>query len=309
MRPKLPGTLREVIDDATHELDASALGEARTWRLRQLAKDPATTPVTFERVAVRLGMSSPESITAHELRQLAIIDELPASQRPAGFPAGSDYSWRSLADGEWLPADDGDAEAMFDALRRWTLTESTAGRAAVRESLAAGILERSVLERLTGKRIAAQAGVSDEQLLRSWLRLAADAGNTGLDRAHEDLLQVRKVLRRMDESDPQLAELRSEALSLVKRNLRRLDGELSDGYSNHPEYAELGRLQAQADLFVTMRTLRRVADAPREAKAAAAAAAEGSLAAAIAPVTATATPPTPTAAPEGAAAGSELLSW
>lgn len=51
----------------------------------------------------------------------------------------------------------------------------------------------------------------------------------------------------------QTARLWDETRELLERNLARLNGELQDSYLNHPDYAEVGRIQANVDLIERFR--------------------------------------------------------
>ncbi|MCW2921245.1 MAG: hypothetical protein JWL76_1119 [Thermoleophilia bacterium] len=292
-RPQIAGALRQEMQelDAVGDTDYSNIwGGLRTQRLQQLlAQDPPVDPEVLERAAVRVGLGTVDDVSFFDLHQLALLDELPTGRRPA-MPETGDYSWREIADGEWLPSSDGDARAEFDKLRRWATTESPIGRARVIESVKSGTIDRSLLTDLTGKKAAARATLTDETLLSAWLQKVSHAGYDGTDVAERDLLQVRKVLTRMDEVDPALKDLLKDARRLVRRNLERLDGERPDGYDIHPEYAELGRLQSQGELLARMRELR---------------ATQGASDAVTSASTVTTT-----AAPEGAAVtGTDVLTW
>jgi hypothetical protein len=124
--------------------------------------------------------------------------------------------------------------AQLDAARRELLGTGELG------ALASAVVDREQLE-LVGLTGAAASAVR----LRHSLP-------TNPSTAKSWMLDVQRELRSADVSGP-VTTVRDEALALIDRNLARIEGERwwipRDGYANHPDYAELGRVRSSFQLL------------------------------------------------------------
>jgi hypothetical protein len=91
-----------------------------------------------------------------------------------------------------------------------------------------------------------------------------------LNVARDWLVDVRRALEGVETSGP-AAELRAAAIEMVDRNLARVDGRrglrFRDGYANHPDYAELGRVRNTWQLLERLSAPAPTATVPAEAGA------------------------------------------
>jgi hypothetical protein len=161
-------------------------------------------------------------------------------------------------------------------------------RAALEAAIAGGpIPERARLAEFEA--LESFAAISRSQRASIGGRLLEHVTTTTVPGARTFLDDVQAVLRNMDGAPPQLQPVRTSIDELVELNVARINGRSPRGavrgYSNHPDYAELGRIRANLSLLAK-------ATAPRPAAPAAASAAA------------------PAAAPTSAStAGAEILTW
>lgn len=132
------------------------------------------------------------------------------------------------------PSIDSASPGQLEAARRQLL-----GRGEI-DPLATSILERGQLDRI---------GITGSEAAAVRLRHLEPATP---DTARVWLLDARAAMERADLDGPGAA-LRDSANKLIDRNLARIDGDrrwrLRDGYSNHPDYAEVGRVRSTWQLL------------------------------------------------------------
>ncbi len=96
-----------------------------------------------------------------------------------------------------------------------------------------------------------EAGLDAATMARGAI-LALD-GTSGLTSSLPDLLRaVRTRIVSLELPSDELVAVRDEVIELADRNIRRMNGELHDGYMRHPDYAELGRVAQSAKLLETL---------------------------------------------------------
>jgi hypothetical protein len=238
--------------------------------IRDLALNAAYRPDTF-------GNRSSRFFVGHSYFDAWQASQLPVDARRAridellsGDPhARTREEWRELAgllnagghdvlDHPWFPGTQpgyGARHAMlggYDVIERLGLDATTASapqlEVARRQLLAPGELDdlaRSIVQRDQLDAVGITGAEADAVRLRHLEPTHPQAARLWLD-AIADAMQRTPV-------DGSVAPLRDGALDLVRRNVARIDGDRwwrpFDGYANHPDYAELGRVRSTWQLI------------------------------------------------------------
>lgn len=98
----------------------------------------------------------------------------------------------------------------------------------------------------------AQAGLDPAVIHVRALSALSRAGDTHPRDVGAQLALVRARLASVTSDDPAALTLRDDTLTMVNRNVARIDGTRSDTYGNHPDYAEIGRIVANGQLLDAM---------------------------------------------------------
>jgi hypothetical protein len=121
----------------------------------------------------------------------------------------------------------------------------------------------------------ASVGLTSEDLLRSTLQSLRAASPTDLGSIDDGMRLAKELVDSMP-APGDAAAIRRDASQLLDRNIRRIAGTVSGGYSNNPDFAELGRAIEQAELLAQLSSAGRTpATATPAAANAAADAAQG----------------------------------
>jgi hypothetical protein len=201
-------------------------------------------------------------ITQADMNVLALADDLPADKLP-GMPAqvNSSYSRARIAQSGWIPTGDSDAKAEVANLRAWAMSSTDEGRAiATAKVLAGEPLEGALLQSLAsgGDDVLASLGLNRTDLLNSAGAQLDGTGSLDLPDVLSNLQLTQSLVTGVTGSG-HIKVAREDAIRLLQRNIDRIEGRLNDGYSNYPDYAEIGAAVTQARTAVEMQ--RRLAHA------------------------------------------------
>lgn len=217
---------------------------------RQLAAQPFTSPVTMNAEIEQLLARPAAEFDAEDVRRLAVIDGLPDHLRP-DLPPRSVYATPPSV----LAAQgfDGSKEEVRSALRtvsEWRAMTNESGREQLRERLASGqtVTSRTLQHLGSSESLRSSVGIDDESLLAMAMRSVAD--DAGERYVRVDLAVARATLDRMEETEPSLQRIHDQVTTLI-------DEALASGRP-YPEYAQIGRASAMAELLVKLRQDARV---------------------------------------------------
>jgi hypothetical protein len=225
----------------------------------QLVHDPSVTKSSLTDEVARIVLKPDAEVTQADLERLATLDDLPSNLKPELPRRATSYSRRELANFRSLPGRDSDATREFASLRQWAMLETDTGRAVARERVQAGEqLDPITLAALArgGENALASIGLSSEDLLRSTvasLRAASPEDLSSLDQC----MRLAKELLDSTPKTPATRAIIEDASTLFDRNIQRIAGRSSGGYSNYPDFAELGRAIEQAELVASLRAAER----------------------------------------------------
>ena len=238
------------------------LANLRHWHeARALDEDPAVTRDTLMREISDILAKPDELITTDDMRRIVTFELLDGDKR-LGLP-GTAADRRNLVTTGWLPgATPMQVRSDLKQLRLWLYTSSPAGLAQFRTRLVAGEpVDQEVLDAVAGiplDRLAA-AGIEMDHLFAESLSKLTGTGGLATALIGARVQTARTLLGRLDtSSDPMQALLASDIDALLESNIGRAGGTVRDGYSTHPEYAQLGSIIAKGRLLLGVREATRV---------------------------------------------------
>ncbi|MCW2921246.1 MAG: hypothetical protein JWL76_1120 [Thermoleophilia bacterium] len=239
----------------------------RAWReRRKLLDDPTLTRDAVVTRFTQAVLKPDDLITPSELNLLALLDELPDHLRidvPAPVRGGS----RSGLGLVGSVSSGSSASSEIASLRAWAMTSTDAGRDVARQKVLAGEpLEGALLRSLAGgdDAVLASIGVTRTDLLDSAVANLDGTGSTNLTDVLANLKLAQSLVTGV-EGTGHIQTAREDAIRLLQRNVDRIEGRLHDGYSNYPDYAEIGAAVTQAKTAVGMQ--RRLAEVAARAGA------------------------------------------
>jgi hypothetical protein len=249
----LPGQdARRVLSSVRHYLD-----EAPARRFHALWNVERMTPQQRIEAARDLFSHAPERLTAGEW---AHLEALLRTDIPGPRTLGSINPLDRIASAQTStvltkPSEPWDAAPYFSA---WNATldpdhlrnldravDAIAAGTATPQQLELVLIDRARL----GALVARHTPEEQLRIATTVLRGTADAPGEGVK---ETLRTLRASLAQRP-TDAELDELRATTIELIDRNIARMEGRTPEGavrgYSNHPDYAEVGRIRANLDIF------------------------------------------------------------
>jgi hypothetical protein len=216
--------------------------------------DPSVTRETVAREVASLLATPVEDLDADAMRRLSMLLRAPEQLRvPLPAAADSHYLFEDLGLLRRHPASDLKAADVYAQGRLHVLSrldpevlvaelraKSSAGEP-IDGRLAASLLEEH-------PDLLAKAGVDPWELHDQTLELLA-RGRLSTRDMGDRLELVRLGLQRTQPGDDVQRAMRDDLLELVERNIARTKRERTDTFSNHPDYAEVGRIAENGKLL------------------------------------------------------------
>ena len=239
-----------------------------------MVADPAVTRETVVREVSELLQRPLAELDEPAMRRLSVLMRAPEHLRPPMPPIGDPhYRFDDLGLLRRLPSKDLGAKDRFLDGRRFILSAIDPD-ALVRELQATAAAGGHVDPRIVAvllhqhpERLAAAgidlAGIHD-QALAAVARGHVPGVGSRTKELGDQLDLVRIGVRRTEPADDVQRAIRADLLELLDRNIARMRRERTDTFYDHPDYAEVGRISAQASL---LRSLTAANPAPKAAEA------------------------------------------
>jgi hypothetical protein len=222
-----------------------------------MVADPAVTRDTVSKEVVGLLTRPVDSLGEDEMRRLSVLMRAPEQLRPALPPrVDPHYVFEDLGLLRRIPARDLKSRDIYLAGRLQLLTKE-APDVLVGELRTLRDRHFPMDPRLVAALLAdhpeliERAGVRASDLHTTAINLLAGGERTPRD-IGDQLAIIRIGVERATPADDVQRAMRDELLALVDRNIARVRGEVRDTFSNHPDYAELGRIVENARLLRTL---------------------------------------------------------
>lgn len=219
--------------------------------------DPAVTKESVTAELVDLMAVPSHELTDEQLYRTSLLARLPEHLRPPmPSPIDGHYRFEDLGLLRYHPGRHLLAGKVFDNARVHMAAVVDPERTI--EQLAARVkddrpIDFRVLDALAGRDELLRAhGLTAEVLDGLAVKALADAGLGTTGELRVLLERMRDRFAAMPADDPKLGGIRSATLELLDRNIDRMLGRRSDTFSRHPDYAEVGRIVASAQLVDTL---------------------------------------------------------
>ncbi len=219
-------------------LDDAGLGQ-RITDLMQLPGE-SLSKEQWSQLAELLALDRSTSVT----KWPAQVDGLKPLEQIASELAAELYPYDARVDqyfAGWAMRNDPAYVARFEAA-----IDALAASSASAEQRAMVIAHPSELDQLI-------AGRPDAERLAIAMAMLDNDATASSRSVKDTLVAIRDSLGARDGATGQVAELVAQTRELVDRNISRLEGRTPEGavrgYSNHPDYAEIGRLRANLQLI------------------------------------------------------------
>lgn len=249
----LPGQdARRVLSSVRHYL-----GEAPARRFHALWNVDRMSAQQRIEAARAIFSRPPERLAAGEWAQLEALlrTDIPGPRRLGSINPLDTIASAQTNEVLTRPSDPWDAAPYFSAWNETLDPDHLRNLQRAVDAIVAGDASSQQLEMVLIDRVRLGALVADrsaEDQLKVATAVLRGSGDHPGEGAKETLRTLRESLARRP-ADAELEQLRGQTLELIDRNIARMEGRTPAGavrgYSNHPDYAEVGRIRANIDIF------------------------------------------------------------